>query len=134
MVEFLQQNGLYELFWIVSAIIIYRFSARFFEYVHLVRLVQVLHLHTLTLLGGAVEDIAFIKQLKYKTLEEQGASRSEIRTIKEVDAQALENWKKSVIRKFVDTCPAPFRALIRFSTWDEAMEVLTEYYRRRGEQ
>ena len=134
MVEFLQTNGLYELFWIFSTIIIYRFAARFFEYVHLVRLVQLLHLHTLTLLGGVVEDVAFIKQLKYKTLEDEGASRSTIRTIKEADNKALENWKKSVIQKFIDTCPPPFRTIIRFSTWDEAMEILTEYYRQRGER
>tara|TARA_R100000008_G_scaffold81762_1_gene65352 strand:- start:2004 stop:2261 length:258 start_codon:yes stop_codon:yes gene_type:complete len=85
-------------------------------------------------LGGVVEDVAFIKQLKYKTLEDEGASRSTIRTIKEADNKALENWKKSVIQKFIDTCPPPFRTIIRFSTWDEAMEILTEYYRQRGER
>ena len=43
MVEFLQQNGLYEIFLIATTIIIYRFAARFFEYVHLVRLTEILH-------------------------------------------------------------------------------------------
>tara|TARA_Y100000034_G_C6689785_1_gene303675 strand:+ start:193 stop:597 length:405 start_codon:yes stop_codon:yes gene_type:complete len=130
MVELLQQNGLYEIFLIVTTIIIYRFAARFFEYVHLVRLTEILHTHAVLLLGSVVEDIAFIKELKYKSLEDQGMSNAQIWKIKKVDEEMLKNWKTTVIHKFVNACPRPFRAIIKFRTWDEAMQVLTEHLKR----
>ena len=130
MVEFLQQNGLYEIFLIATTIIIYRFAARFFEYVHLVRLTEILHTHTVLLLGTVVEDIAFIKELKYKSLEDQGMSKAQIWKIKKVDEEMLNNWKTTVIQKFINSCPMPFRAIIKFRTWDEAMQVLTEHLKR----
>ena len=130
MVEFLQQNGLYEIFLIATTIIIYRFAARFFEYVHLVRLTEILHTHAILLLGTVVEDIAFIKELKYKSLEDQGMSKAQIWKIKKVDEEMLNNWKKTVIRKFINACPMPFKTIIRFRTWDEAMQILTDYLKR----
>jgi uncharacterized HAD superfamily protein len=129
-VEFLQQNGLYEIFLIATTIIIYRFAARFFEYVHLVRLTEILHNHAVLLLGTVVEDIAFIKELKYKSLEDQGMSKAQIWKIKKIDEEMLNNWKKTVIRKFVNACPTPFKTIIRFRTWDEAMQTLTDYLKR----
>ena len=82
------------------------------------------------LLGTVVEDIAFIKELKYKSLEEQGMPQAQIWKIKKVDEEMLSNWKTTVIRKFVNTCPMPFRAIIRFRTWDEAMKILTKHLKR----
>ena len=130
MVEFLQQNGLYEIFLIASTIVIYRFAARFFEYVHLAHLTEVLHIHAVLLLGTVVQDIAFIKELKYKSLEEQGMPKAQIWKIKKVDEEMLSNWKITVIHKFVSACPMPFRTIIRFRTWDEAMKILTEHLKR----
>ena len=65
-----------------------------------------------------------------KDLEEQGMPRAQIWKIKKVDEEMLSNWKTTVIRKFVNTCPMPFRAIIRFRTWDEAMKILTKHLKR----
>ena len=65
-----------------------------------------------------------------KSLEEQGMPNAQIWKIKRVDEEMLNNWKTTVIQKFVNSCPMPFRTIIRFRTWDEAMQILTEYLKR----
>lgn len=80
--------------------------------------------HSLFLLSSVVEDLAFIRTLKYKELENSDLTEEQINFIKEVDRSALDNWKEGAIGIFHQSFPTSFNTTVKFRTWKEAMEVL----------
>jgi len=80
--------------------------------------------HSLFLMASVVEDLAFIRTLKYKELENSDLTEEQISFIKEVDRNALDNWKEAAIGIFHQSFPAPLNTTVKFRTWKEAMKVL----------
>tara|TARA_Y100000310_G_scaffold240637_2_gene244503 strand:+ start:16285 stop:16683 length:399 start_codon:yes stop_codon:yes gene_type:complete len=110
------------------------FVAGVFTSFYLTRLLEVVHMwrlfshvlgHIILMCVGIVEDVAFLKTLKKKQMTESGFTDKQIREFEEVDDRVLTNWKNSVIISLVDRVPRPFRTMIPFSNWDEAVTHLT---------
>jgi hypothetical protein len=85
--------------------------------------------HCLTLMGAVVEDLAFVRQLKYLQLEKSELSEEQIDFIKQVDEQALDNWKESSVNIFKNSFPGPLSSIIKFNNWKEAMRELDKLHK-----
>ena len=87
--------------------------------------------HIVLMCVGIIEDIAFLKTLKKKQMVESGLTSKQIRDFEEVDDRVLTNWKNSVIISLIDRAPTPFRTMIPFGNWDEAIAYLNNEQVRR---
>ena len=125
---------LYEALWAVFGLLLYKVISRFSEYARLSALTKTMISRCLILIGVMVENLAFTYQLKYKTMEESNIDQLQIDVIKEIDSQTMELWKASVIASIINCFPREFSSIIKFSTWDEAVREVDEYYKREGRQ
>jgi len=82
----------------------------------------------LKLLGNAAEDMAYMRQLKYQTVEKYG-DKEQLKVIKNIDDYVFNAWKRKAIGNYKHHFPAPYNKSIPFSTWEEAMQVLNEIYK-----
>mgnify|MGYP005651512679 CR=1 FL=1 len=100
------------------------YLTRLMEVVHMWRLLSHVLVHAVVMCAGIIEDIAFIKELKKRQMIESGFTDKQVREFEEVDERVLTNWKNSVIISLVDRAPSPFRTMMPFSNWDEAVAYL----------
>jgi hypothetical protein len=111
------------------------YLTRFFEVVHMWRMLREVVAHVLLMCLGIIEDVAFLKELKEKQMREAGFTREQIRQFQEVDDRTLTNWKDGVILSLVSKAPRAFRTMMPFHTWPEAMAFLKSELRSfKGEE
>lgn len=108
------------------------YLTRFFEVVHMWRLLREVTAHLLLMCVGIIEDVEFLKELKRKQMDESGFTREQIKKFQEVDERTLTNWKDTVILSLVTKVPRPFRSMMPFNTWHEAMAFLRTELRELG--
>ena len=124
-------EGLYEIAWFLGGVIACRILTRSMNYGNAFILAKLLNIYAIQLISSAAEDIAFIKELKYTTMVESGAvSKREINLAKEIDERSFESWKKTTINNFIASCPSTFLPLIKFDSWEGAMEELAKAYKK----
>jgi len=97
------------------------YLTRFFEVVHTWRLLREVIAHMLLMCMKIVEDVAFLEQVKRTHMQKAEFTPDQIRSFEEVDRQTLTNWKDSVILAMVTRVPGPFKSMMPFRTWSEAM-------------
>jgi|TARA_R100000808_G_scaffold13845_1_gene33206 hypothetical protein len=102
------------------------YLTRFFEVVHMWRLLREVIAHLLLMCMKIVEDVAFLGELKRKQMVDAGFTREQIQKFEVVDEQSLTNWKDTVILAMVTKIPRPFRSMMPFTTWSEAMYFLRQ--------
>jgi hypothetical protein len=85
--------------------------------------------HCLALMGAVVEDLAFIRELKYQQLVKSDLEEEQINFIKQVDEKALNNWKENSINIFKNSFPGPLGGIVKFSNWKEAMKELDRLHK-----
>lgn len=102
------------------------YLTRFFEVVHMWRLLREVIAHLLLMCMKIVEDVAFLEQLKRSHMQRADFTPEQIRSFEEVDHQTLTNWKDSVILAMVTRVPGPFKTMMPFRTWSEAMVFLKQ--------
>lgn len=100
------------------------YLTRLLEVVHMWRLLSRVLSHVILMCMGMVEDVAFIKELKKRQMIDSGFTDKQVREFEEVDDRVLTNWKNSVIISLVDRAPSPFRTMIPFGNWTEAVAYL----------
>ena len=108
------------------------YLTRFFEVVHMWRLLREVTAHLLLMCVGIIEDVEFLKELKRKQMNECGFTPEQIKKFQEVDERTLTNWKDTVILALVTKVPRPFRSMMPFNTWHEAMAFLRTELRELG--
>ena len=81
---------------------------------------------------GIIEDVEFLKELKRKQMTESGFTREQMKKFQEVDDRTLTNWKDAVLLSLVTKVPRPFRSMMPFNTWHEAMAFLRTELRELG--
>jgi putative Mn2+ efflux pump MntP len=108
------------------------YLTRFFEVVHMWRLLREVIAHLLLMCVGIIEDVEFLKELKRKQMNESGFTPEQIKKFQEVDERTLTNWKDTVILALVTKVPRPFRSMMPFNTWHEAMAFLRTELRELG--
>jgi len=93
--------------------------------------IQQLQINILTFLGTVLEDIAYIKALKYRTMQETQVDPNQIKLAKMRDEEFFEEWKTSCIQKIHNSVPSYVR--LSFDNWQEGIALLNKTYRRRGD-
>tara|TARA_Y100001963_G_C6669020_1_gene394184 strand:- start:262 stop:675 length:414 start_codon:yes stop_codon:yes gene_type:complete len=126
---FAEYPFLYHIFWATIGMLTYRLVHTIYDQGKASLFAKEIILRSLVLVGNTVEDIAFMREVKYKTLSESDTPKNQIALIKELDEQALSRWKKSVIQNFIATYPGSLRNLVEFNTWDEAMQKLDQLHK-----
>jgi hypothetical protein len=99
---------------------------RFFELVHMWKMVNNVVYQLLLMCVLIVESISFINELKIKTMRLAGLSNEQIETFQLVWDEQLTNWKDTVIMVLVNAAPSRFRQMLEFSNWNEAIKYLED--------
>ena len=100
------------------------YLTRFFEVVHMWRLLREVIAHLLLMCVGIIEDVEFLKELKRKQMHESGFTQEQMRKFQEVDDRTLTKWKDAVILSLITKVPRGFRTMMPFNNWHEAMAFL----------
>jgi len=98
-----------------------KFFTQFFEVSHAAQLVEKTIYRCLLICSKIHEDIAFLREIKYKHLTEAGYEKKKIREFMEVDDQITDNWKESIIQNILINSPRVFSFVLKFTNWREAM-------------
>ena len=85
---------------------------------------------SLRLLGAAAVDMAYIKQIKYKTLIECGESEKNIDALCHIQEEEFSRWKRQSIQNIKSTLSDRYEFMADFSDWEQAMEKLSEIYKK----
>jgi len=120
---------MYEFLWFLGGAVAYKFLAILLGITQITYVIQQLQINILTFLGTTLEDIAYIKALKYKTMKELKVDPNQIKKAKMHDEEFFEEWKKSCIENIHKSVPSYIR--LSFDNWQESMALLNEVYRRR---
>lgn len=105
-----------------------KFATQFFEVSHASRLVHSTVYRCLLMCATIQEDVAFLKEIKYKHMESSDLNRTQIQEFKKIDNQIMNSWKESVIQNIVMNTPRTFSFIIKFTNWQEAMRQLKEMH------
>lgn len=120
---------MYEFSWFVGGALVYKVLSVFLGLTQITNVIHQLQINVIKFLGTTLEDIAYIKALKYKTMKESNVDSSQIKKAKLQDEEFFEEWKKSCIVNINNSVPNYIK--LSFNNWDEVMAILAEVYRRR---
>ena len=118
---------MYEFAWFLGGALTYKLLFFFVNTARAINILKTIQLQSLLLLVTAVEDTAFIKYIKKRTLKESDASEKEILVYQKADEEFFENWKESTIIKLNEALPEKFRTL-SLRDWRTAMDILDKAY------
>jgi len=119
---------LYEFLWFIGGAFVYRFLSAVFSLTQASRVFDSLSAEVLTYLGTVVEDIAFIKTLRYKTMLESGLDPEDVKVATLRDEEYFEEWKSNCAVRIHRSVPNYVR--LPFQYWEDAMSLLNDMYRR----
>jgi predicted thioredoxin/glutaredoxin len=120
---------MYEFLWFLGGAITYKFLSTLLGITQVTHVIQQLQINILTFLGTTLEDIAYIKALKYKTMKEHKVGPNQIKKAEMRDEEFFEEWKNSCIENIHKSVPNYIR--LSFDDWQGGMTLLDEAYRRR---
>ena len=120
---------MYEFLWFLGGAITYKLLTTLLGITQITYVIQQLQINILTFLGTTLEDIAYIKALKYKTMKESKVDPNQIKKSKMRDEEFFEEWKKSCIENIHKSVPSYIR--LSFNNWQEGIALLDEIYGRR---
>ena len=118
-----------EFLWFVVGAASYQLISVVLRIGHSQLLIKAIQLDALSFLGAVVEDVAFIRALKYKTMEESNLSTIEINNTKLGDEMVYRQWKESCVKKIHGSVSPAVRAAIPYKNWEEAMDILDRFYK-----
>jgi hypothetical protein len=120
---------MYEFLWFLGGAVTYKLLSIFLGLTQIAYVIRQLQVNVLTFLGTTIEDVAYIKALKYKTMHESKVAPTQIKQFKLRDEEFFEEWKKSCIDNIHNSVPNYIK--LSFNNWQEGVNLLDEIYRRR---
>jgi len=120
-----------EALWFFIGVLIHKIGSTLLGYGRVALFAQDIILHSLRLLASLTEDVAHLRQLKYLQMKKGGATDEAVDLAKEMDEKTFGNWKDSIIHKFRTNYPHQLRGIVKFKTWEEALEILTKELKKR---
>tara|TARA_Y100000310_G_scaffold152367_1_gene151866 strand:- start:4251 stop:4664 length:414 start_codon:yes stop_codon:yes gene_type:complete len=119
-----QELAVFAVLGFVGGVFMSFYLTRFMEVVHMHRIFREVLVHLLLMCVGIIEDVEFLKELKRKQMAEAGFSKKQVAEFEEVAEHTLTNWKDSVIQSLVSKAPRPFKTMMPFGNWKEAVAFL----------
>ena len=74
-------------------------------------------------------DVAFIKKLKYESMERMEVSEEEIDLIKSIDREQFESWKNMCLLKFFEFYPKNYKKILSDYDWTKITTSVDELYK-----
>ena len=81
------------------------------------------------LLISVSKDVAFIKKLKYETMEQMGLPEIEIETAKKLDKEYFESWKSICLLKFFQFFQKSYKKILGDYEWTKVRKSVDELYK-----
>lgn len=122
---------MYEFLWFIAGATAYRFLSHLLHLGHSISFFKEVQIRALMMLGSVVEDVAFMRTIKYKTMEDSNLSSKEIDMVKEVDGEVFNSWKQATIEKVKLCLPPNIQGTALADGWDDAMQYLDQIYKQR---
>ena len=119
-----------EVLWFFAGALTFQVLSILIAYSHSVLLLTEVTTQILKLIGSTADDVAFIKTVKFKLLNDSGLKEEEVAAIKEIDEHVYKNWKVSIITKLIANYPRKFRTILKFYDWTGAMKALDDIYKK----
>jgi hypothetical protein len=85
---------------------------------------------TLTLVGTTVYKVSVVDQLCTLAMTKLSDSE-EAKVLKNELEETFMEWKRELIKDFIETYPEEFKWQLEFTDWEGAMEQLTCIYKKR---
>ena len=120
---------MYEFLWFLGGAVTYKLLSIFLGLTQIAYVIRQLQVNVLTFLGTTIEDVAYIKALKYKTMKEHKVDPNQIKKAEMRDEEFFEEWKNSCIENIHKSVPNYIR--LSFDDWEKGMSLLGKAYRRR---
>ena len=117
--------------WFFGGAITFQILSRILKAGQLVRLSIEVGASLLVLAASVNEDIYFARDLKYKKLEEDGVTGTDMELIKEMDERAVAAWRQGVIFKFQNCMPQTMQGVFKFRDWNGAMRFVQKHIKNR---
>lgn len=121
-----------EFLWFLGGALAHKIGSLWIGYGKVLRFAQDGLNQTLKLLTLIMEDVAFMREVKYQHMKRTGSTDEQIDTVREIDEQVFNSWKIIVIHKFVSIYPRSMRGILKFSTWQQAVDILTKEMKKRS--
>ena len=84
----------------------------------------------LVMLATVIQDIEYIKMLKYKTMVEEEVNENTIKVTKNIDEENFRRWKEVTIKNLISVYPDKYKSTIKYHDWKSAMEWLQAQTKR----
>lgn len=107
----------------------YRLMAILLDLGHMHNTIKSITDQIILLLLSASQDIAFMKKLKYETMEEMGLSEEQIEVVKKIDKQTFKIWKDVTYLKLVDLYPKPYKKILSEYNWNKITQSMDDLYK-----
>tara|TARA_R100000995_G_scaffold84301_1_gene62552 strand:+ start:524 stop:901 length:378 start_codon:yes stop_codon:yes gene_type:complete len=118
---------MYELIWFLCGAVSYKLLSKLLALGQATAVFRTLEINLLVMLSSLTEDIAFIKALRYKVMEESGLPPDQIEKNRDADDEFFQVWKASCVQNMHKTVPPYIKP--SFKTWNEGMNLVSKFYR-----
>ena len=81
------------------------------------------------LLISCSQDVAFIKKIKYETMETMDIDEEQIKLLKSIDKKTFEAWRDICYLKMVQVYPKQYIKILNSYNWDKVTKSVDELYR-----
>ena len=119
---------MHELLWFLGGALFYKIISHLLNVGHSVLFMQEVQVRALLILMTAVQDVAFMKKIKYDTMRES-LPEKEVEKTKQIDEQAFESWKASTLNKLQNNLPPSLQRRSFFISWPKAIAAVEEEYK-----
>jgi|TARA_R110000796_G_scaffold235229_1_gene354201 hypothetical protein len=81
------------------------------------------------LLISVSQDVAFIKSLKYETMEDMKVPEEQIELVKKLDDETFKAWKEITFLKIVQIYPKQYVKLLNGYDWSKVTQSVDNLYK-----
>ena len=81
------------------------------------------------LLISTSQDVAFIKKMKYETMESMDIDEEQIKLLKKIDKQTFEAWRDICYLKMVQVYPKHYVKILNSYNWEKITKNVDELYK-----
>ena len=81
------------------------------------------------LLISTSQDVAFIKKMKYETMESMDIDDEQIKLLKKIDKQTFEAWRDICYLKMVQVYPKHYVKILNSYNWEKITKNVDELYK-----
>ncbi len=81
------------------------------------------------LLISCSQDVAFMKKVKYETMETMDIDEEQIKLLKKIDKQTFEAWRDICYLKMIQVYPKHYTKILNSYDWNKITKSVDELYR-----